>query len=65
MNKEWIIEILDKVYTEFENDTPPNGFNVRENEYNNGLYRGRLKAMEIITQRLTGKSGDELTSQSK
>jgi len=66
MNKEEIEKILDEIYTEYEEDEPPTDPFVSrmERQFNVGLYRGRLGAMEKVTQRLLGKSGDKLTSQS-
>ena len=59
--QEQIEEILNEIYEEFENDIPPKSIlDKYENEYNEGFYRGQLKAMETVVQRLTGKTGDEI-----
>ena len=60
MEKEELEKTLNEIYSEFEGKKPPFELNKYDIQYNEGFYKGRLNAMEIVVQRLTGKSGDEL-----
>lgn len=51
---------LDELYSELERNYPPNTFSAFEHEWNDGFYRGQLKALELVARRVFGKSGDEL-----
>lgn len=53
---------LDKLYSETEKNYPPNTFNHAEQEWNNGFYRGQLKALELVSQQLFNKDGDKLVT---
>ncbi len=52
---------MDKVYKEFENNKPPMVVSPSEANFNEGFYRGELKACEVISQKVFGVSGDLLT----
>lgn len=49
-----------ELYNKFEKNIPPASFDKGENNWNNGFYKGQLKAMEKITQEILGINGDEL-----
>jgi hypothetical protein len=56
---------LSELYTEFENNKPPMTLSRYEAEYNEGFFRGRLNAIEVIVVKLTGKNGDDLLNKLK
>lgn len=53
---------IEKLYSGFEDNKPVVFASISEQHYNQGLYQGRLNAMEIVTQDLFGINGDELKS---
>lgn len=53
-NKADLMFKLNSLYSKFEQEIPPTG------EYNEGLYEGLLKAMEITVNELLGFDGDQL-----
>ena len=42
--------IIEEIYIKFEYDEPPMTFNKHEARFNEGLYKGELKAMETVVQ---------------
>lgn len=56
-----IIIKTNNLYTEFEDKTPPLSLSVADSNWNDGLYKGQLKAMERICVDVLGLSdGEEL-----
>lgn len=53
---------LDKLYTEIEKSLPPQTFNRSEQQWNDGFYKGQLKALELVSMKLFNKSGDALST---
>jgi hypothetical protein len=59
--KKDIIRKTNNLYTKFEDEKPPFTISRFEDEWNDGFYRGQLKAMESICVDVLGLSGgDEL-----
>ena len=58
--KERVAKELNELYTEFENEPLPVLSNTSERNWNEGFKQGRLTAMEKTTQKITGKTGDDL-----
>lgn len=54
-------EKLNELYTEIENKLPPQTLNKSEQTWNDGFYKGQLKALELVSVKLFNKSGDKLT----
>lgn len=52
---------MDKLYTELEQQTPPGGLvTAYEREWNDGFYRGQMKALELVCMKVFGTTGDNL-----
>ncbi len=51
---------LDKLYTDTEKSTPPMTLSNSDSDYNEGFYRGQLKALESVCVRVFEKTGDKL-----
>lgn len=53
---------LERLYSETEDNKPPMTFNSSEKFWNDGFYAGQLKALELVSQRLFNKNGDNLAT---
>lgn len=58
--REELLVKLNSVYTRFEENKPPVTLSKADNEYNNGFYKGRLNAMEVVTVEVFNTTGEDL-----